>query len=74
MAVDAFGRHGATHDLAQWGVGRSGQESVMAMGGFCQNAIGPPEWEDEAMGFVVWVKGATSAECMFKSIDSRTHG
>ena len=28
-AVDAFGRHGATHDLAQRGVGRSGQESVM---------------------------------------------
>ena len=29
MAVDAFGRHGATHDLAQRGVGRSGRESVM---------------------------------------------
>ena len=24
-----FGRHGATHDLAQRGVGRSGRESVM---------------------------------------------
>ena len=29
VAVDAFGRHGATHDLAQRGVGRSGRESVM---------------------------------------------
>ena len=44
VAVDAFGRHGATHDLAQWGVSRRGRESVMAMGEFCQNAIGPPEW------------------------------
>ena len=50
-----FGRHGATHDLAQRGVGRSGRESVMAMGWFCQNAVGPPEWELEAMGSVVWV-------------------
>ena len=30
VATDAFGRHGATHDLAQRGVGRSGRESVMA--------------------------------------------
>ena len=29
VGVDAFGRHGATHDLAQRGVGRSGQENVM---------------------------------------------
>ena len=29
VAVDAFGRHGATHDIAQRGVGRSGGESVM---------------------------------------------
>ena len=31
VAIDAFGRHGSTHDLAQRGVGRSGQESVMAV-------------------------------------------
>ena len=64
VAVSAFGRHGATQDLAQWGVGRSGQESVMAMGGFHRNAVGPPEWEYEAMGSVVWVQCATSAECI----------
>ena len=64
MVVDAFGRHGATHDLAQWGVGRSGRESVMAVGRFCQNTVGPPEWECEAMGFVVWVQCATSVECV----------
>ena len=45
-------------------VGPSGQESVMAVDRFCQNAIGPPEWEYEAMGSVVWVKCATSAECI----------
>ena len=55
VAVGAFGRHGATQDLAQRGVGRSGQESVMAVDRFCQNAVGPPEWECEAMGSVVWV-------------------
>ena len=42
VAVDVFGRHGATHDLAQNGVGRSGRESVMAMGGFCRNALVHP--------------------------------
>ena len=55
VAIDAFGRHGATHDLAQWGVSRSGWESVMAIGRFCRNIVGPPEWECEAMGFVVWL-------------------
>ena len=64
MVVDAFGRHGATHDLAQKGVGQSGRESVMAVGRFCRNAVGPPEWEYEAMGSVVWVKYATSEECV----------
>ena len=54
--VDVFGRHGVTHDLAHKGVGRSGQESVMAMGGFYRNVIGPPEWECEAMDFVMWVQ------------------
>ena len=46
------------------GVGRSGWESVMAVDWFCQNAVGPPEWEQRAMGSVVWVKCATSAECV----------
>ena len=45
----------------------------MAMEGFRQNAVGPPEWECEAMGSVVWVKCATSAECI-QSIDSRVLG
>lgn len=44
------------------GVGRSGRESVMAVGRFCRNAVGPPEWQCEAMDSVVWVKCATSAE------------
>ena len=42
MAVGAFGRHGATQDLAQRGVGRSGRESVMAVGRFCRNALVHP--------------------------------
>ena len=62
MAVGVWGRHGATHDLAQWGVGRSGRESVVAMEGFCSNVVGPLEWECEAMGSLVWVQCATSAE------------
>ena len=28
VVVGVFGRHGATHDLAQWGVSRSGRERV----------------------------------------------
>ena len=65
VVVDAFGRHGATHDLAQKGVGRSGWESVMAVDRFCQNAIGPPEWECEAMGSVVWVQCANLCRVCF---------
>ena len=37
---------------SQLGVGRSGRESVMAVDRFCRNAVGPPEWECEAMGSV----------------------
>ena len=40
----------------------------MAMEGFRRNAVGPPEWEYEAMGSVVWVQCATSAECINLSI------
>ena len=58
VAVGAFGRHGATQDLAQRGVGRSGRESVMTMKWFRWNVVGPPEWEREAMGSVVWVQCA----------------
>ena len=56
------------------GVGQSGRESVMAVDRFCRNAVGPPEWECEAMDSVVWVKCATSAECVIKSIGSRVLG
>ena len=28
----------------------------MTIDWFCQNAVGPPEWECEAMGSVVWVQ------------------
>ena len=71
VAVGSFGRHGATQDLALWGVSRSGRESVMAVSRFRRNAVGPPEWDNEAMGSVVWVQCATSAECI-KSIDSNS--
>ena len=37
-----FGTHGATQDLAQRGVGRSGREDVMAVGWFCRNALVHP--------------------------------
>ena len=59
-----FGRHGATQDQPVGDLGRSGRKSVVAMEGFCRNAVGPPEWECEAMGSVVWVQCATSAECI----------
>ena len=37
----------------------------MTMKWFHRNVVGPPEWECEAMGSVVWVQCATSIECMF---------
>ena len=36
----------------------------MTMKWFRRNAVGPPEWECEAMGSVVWVQCASSAECI----------
>ena len=42
------------------------------MEGFCRNAVGPPEWDDEAMGSVVWAHCATSAECINLSIAEST--
>ena len=44
----------------------------MAREGFRRNAVGPPEWEYEAMGSVVWVHCATSAECNNLSIAEST--
>ena len=74
VVIGAFGRHGATQDLAQRGVGRSGRENVMAVDRFSRNAVGPPEWECEAMGSVVWVQCANLCRVYIKSIDSRGRG
>ena len=58
----------------QGGVGRSGRESVMAVARFCRNA-GSARMGVRCQGSVVWVKCATSAECI-QSIVSRilSHG
>ena len=48
VVVVSGGRHGATHDLVQWGVSRSGWESVMAVGWSFRNTVGPYVWECEA--------------------------
>ena len=69
-----FGRHGATQDQPVGDLGRSGRESVVAMEGFRRNAVGPPEWECEAMGSVVWVQCANLCRVYIKSIDSRARG
>ena len=44
----------------------------MAMERIRRNVVGPPEWEYEAMGSVVWVQCATSAECINLSIAEST--
>ena len=44
----------------------------MAMEGFRGNAVSPPECESEAMGSMVWVQCATSAECINLSIAKST--
>ena len=74
VAVGAFGRNGATQDLSQRGVGRIVWESVMAVDRFCRNVVGPPEWECEAMVFVVWVQCTNLYRVYIKSIDCRAHG
>ena len=61
-----FGRHGATEDQPIGDLGQSGWESDVEMEEFRRNAVGPLEWECEAMGSVVWVQCATSTECLFK--------
>ena len=65
---------GATQDLAQRGVSQSGRESAMEIARFCWNAVGPLEWEREAMGSVVWVQCANLCRVFIKSIDSRARG
>ena len=44
----------------------------MAMEGVRRNAVGPPDWECEAMGAVLWVQCATSSECINLSIAEST--
>ena len=44
----------------------------MAMEGVRQNVVGPPEWECEAKGSMVWVQCATSTECINLSIAEST--
>ena len=43
----------------------------MAVDRFYRNTIGPPEWEWEAMGSVVWVQCANLCRVCVESIDSR---
>ena len=37
----------------------------MAMEGFRRNAVGPPEWECEAMDSVMWVQCANLCRVLF---------
>ena len=47
---------GATHDLARRGSLLEWSGECHAIDRFCQNAAGPPKWEYEALGSVVWVQ------------------
>ena len=73
VAVDVFGRHGATQDLALRGRWSEWPGRVHDKGRVSSGYFGPPEWEYEARYSIVWVKCATSAECI-QSIDSRVLG
>ena len=73
VAVGVFGRHGATQDLALRGRWSEWPGRVHDKGRVSSGYFGPPEWEYEARYSVVWVKCATSAECI-SSIDSRALG
>ena len=64
VAEDAFGRHGATHDLALRGSWSEWPGECHDKGRVPSECSGPPEWECEAMDSVVWVQCATSAECI----------
>ena len=46
----------------------------MAMEAFRRNVIGPPEWECEAGGSVVWVQCTNLCIVYIKTIDSRARG
>ena len=64
VAVGVFGRHGATQDLALRGRWSEWPGRVHDKGRVSSEYFGPPEWECEARCSVVWVKCATSAECI----------
>ena len=64
VAVGVFGRHGATQDLALRGRWSEWPGRVHGKGRVSSEYFRPPEWEYEARYFVVWVKCATSAECI----------
>ena len=68
VAVGALGRHGATQGLALRGRWSEWPGRVHGKGRVSSEYFGPPEWECEAMGSVVWVQCATSAECNNLSI------
>ena len=59
-----FGRHGATQDLALRGSWSEWLVRVHDKGRVSSERFGPPEWECGAMCSVVWVKCATSTECI----------
>ena len=64
VAVGVFGRHGATQDLALRGRWSEWPGRVHGKGRVSSEYFGPPEWEYEARYSIVWVKCATSAECI----------
>ena len=72
VAVGVFGRHGATQDLALGGRWSEWPGRVHDKGRVSSGYFGPPEWECEAMGSVLWVQCATSAECNNLSIAEST--
>ena len=64
VSIGAFGRHGATQDLALRGSWSEWLGESHDKGRVSSERFGPPEWECEARGSIVWVKCATSAECI----------
>ena len=64
VVVGAFGRHRATQDQALRGSRSEWPGECHDKGRVSSEHFGPPEWECEARGSVVWVKCATSAECI----------
>ena len=68
MAVGVFGRHGATQDIALRGSLLEWPGECHDMGRVSSECRGPPKWEGEVVDSVVWVKCATSAECIKSTI------